>query len=228
VNTRSSAVSIGSADRSLAHQIYFALRQRIIEGQLPAGTWLRERELAEEFSVSRIPLREALPQLEADGFIITHPRRGAVVRQLTLRDAVEYFDLRSSLEVLVARLAAQRVRQGASTVELLESVRLADEAMLTGDDQAIAQANSAIHDALVELAGNRLLASALKPIGGLQLWFFGVTTERDQHSLKSEHHSIVDAVVEGSVELAASLAFSHVERSRHESLPLLAERLPPE
>ena len=226
--TTSIGAPIGLADRSLADQVYHELRQRIIEGVLPSGTWLRERELADEFNVSRIPLREALPQLEADGFIITHPRRGAVVRQLTLRDAVEFFDVRSSLEVLVARLAAKRVGEGADAADLREATARADSATELGDPQAIAAANAQIHQALVDLAANRLLQKAIHPINALQVWFFGVTTERDQAAQRSEHHAIVDAVIEGNHELAASLAFSHVERSRQESLPILAARLPAE
>jgi len=214
------------ADRSLAAQIYDELRQRIIDGGLPAGTWLRERELAEELKVSRIPIREALPQLEADGFIITHPRRGAVVRQLTLRDAVEFFEVRSSLEVLVARLAAARVHDGASVSHLRECVEMGDEALAAQSDQRIAQANAAIHAAIVDLADNRLLATMMKPITSLQVWFFGITTERDQVSLCEEHHGLFEAIAEGNVELAGSLAFSHVERSRKETMPLLAQKYP--
>lgn len=224
--TDRSTQPLGSSDRSLAAQIYDVLRQRIIEGSLPAGTWLRERELAEEFRVSRIPLREALPQLVADGFIILHPRRGAVVRQLTMRDAKEFFDVRSSLEVLVARLAAQRVREGASVERLREAVEYADLMVEANRDQDIARSNSAIHQAMIDLADNRMLASMMEPISALQLWFFGITTERDQVVLCEEHHRLYEAIRDGNIELAGSLAFAHVERSRSESMPLLASSFP--
>ncbi|WP_336630478.1 MULTISPECIES: GntR family transcriptional regulator [unclassified Microbacterium] len=220
------ADAIGRADRSLAAQIYDELRRRIIEGEIPAGTWLRERELAEEFSVSRIPLREALPQLEAEGFIVTHPRRGAVVRELTVRDATEYFDVKSSLEVLAARSAASRVRAGADTARLGGAWAAAQAAMAAGDDRAIAEANARVHDEIVELADNRLLASSLRPLHGLQRWFFGVTSDRDQTALAQEHAALVAAICDGDVEYAGSLAYAHIEKSRRESLPLLAERLP--
>jgi DNA-binding transcriptional regulator YhcF (GntR family) len=76
-----------ASEESLAHQIYRGIRGKIISGALPQGSRLRERELAEEFRVSRVPLREAFPQLEADGFIQSSPRRGVRVTSLTLKDA---------------------------------------------------------------------------------------------------------------------------------------------
>ena len=71
-------------NESLSQQVYRSIRGKIINGALPQGSRLRERELAEEFGVSRIPLREAFPQLEADGFIQSSPRAG---RPVTVADA---------------------------------------------------------------------------------------------------------------------------------------------
>ncbi len=221
-------VPLGSAHRSLADQVYETLRQRIIEGALPPGSWLRERELADEFNISRIPLREAMPRLEAEGFIITHPRRGAVVRQLTLRDAVEFFDVRSGLEVLAARLAAERVAAGADGRRLREAMAVAQDVTARGAEFEIADANAAIHAEIVRLADNRLLTKAMQPINGLEAWFFGVTSERDQGVQVDEHLALVAAVLDGDASLAAELALSHVEHSRDESLPLLADQLPAE
>ena len=82
-------VPLGLADQSLSVKIYEELRERIIEGTLAAGERIRERELAAEFNVSRIPIREAMPRLEAEGFIKTLPRRGAVVTEMTLNDVEE-------------------------------------------------------------------------------------------------------------------------------------------
>ena len=97
--------SIGAADRPLSMQIYESLREAIIEGRIAPGTRLREQALADEFDVSRVPLREAIPQLEAEGFVRTLPRRGTVVTHLTMRDIHDLFDIRESLEALAARLA---------------------------------------------------------------------------------------------------------------------------
>src|SRR5579862_7591453 len=98
---------------SSPHRIYEEIRNKIINGDLPPGTRLRERELADELGVSRVPVREALPYLQADGFITLESHRGAIVTELTLRDVRELFDVRLGVEVYAARLAAQRVANGA-------------------------------------------------------------------------------------------------------------------
>ena len=94
--------------RSRGEAVYEWVRERIIDGSLQPGSRIRERDLAEAINVSRVPIREAFPRLEAEGYIRTIPRRGAVVAPMELVDVNEVFDVRASLEVLAARLAAQR------------------------------------------------------------------------------------------------------------------------
>ena len=103
----------------LSERVAEALREGIISGRIPGGSKLNERELAAELKVSRIPLREALPLLEAEGFIHSEARRGSVVHTFTLRDAEEVFDLRLQLEPFAAAAAARRVAAGVDPVELL-------------------------------------------------------------------------------------------------------------
>ena len=123
---------------------------------------MRERELADELGVSRMPLREALPQLEADGFIRTVRRRGAVVTQLTIRDIEELFDVRLGVEVYATRLAARRVGAGASADGLREAMARADAALTHRDVNAIAESNAALHEEIVRLAENSLLTTTTR------------------------------------------------------------------
>lgn len=103
------------------------IRELIISGDFAPGSRLRERELSQTLAVSRVPVREALQQLEAEGFIDTSPRRGATVKQITLRDVNELFDVRLSLEVLAARLAAQAAARGQSSLRLQHMMDQAEE-----------------------------------------------------------------------------------------------------
>ncbi|MDG4864320.1 GntR family transcriptional regulator, partial [Streptomyces sp. T-3] len=98
----------GSQRGSLRDRAYETLRRRIIEAQLQPGQRLVERDLAAELEVSRIPLREALRRLEADGLVLLVPHRGALVAPFTPTDVRDLFDVRESLESLAARLAAER------------------------------------------------------------------------------------------------------------------------
>lgn len=221
----STDVPLGVADLSLSAQIYETVRERIIEGILQAGTRIRERDLAEEFQVSRIPIREALPRLESEGFVKTIPRRGTVVTELTYRDVEELFAVRGSLEVLAAKLAAQASAAGASTDPLFEQLTTAEKALERGNDHDIAAANSTLHEEILALSGNRLLISLMGPVNGRVRRLFRLEAERDQQVLCTEHRGMCLAIAAGAVDLAGSLALAHVEHSRIESLKIMRERL---
>lgn len=215
------------SDRSLPEKVYDYLREGIIEGELPPGTRLLEREISERLGVSRIPIREALPQLEAEGFIQTMPRRGSIVTQLSLRDVTELFDVRTSLEPLAARLAAQRADEQ-TRLDLDRALERADLATAGGGERDIAAANSGFHEVILRLCDNRLLQTLFAPINGRVRWLFRLTSERDPQAMCQEHHDLHAAICTGQPELAAALAFAHVERGRRPSLELLAGILPPD
>ncbi|MFJ9895911.1 GntR family transcriptional regulator [Streptomyces sp. NPDC091280] len=217
--------SPGSDSRSLVHKVYEYLRDGIIEGELPPGTRLLERELSERLDVSRIPIREALPQLEAEGLITTLPRRGSMVTQLTLRDIDELFSVRTSLEVLAARLASGQAAER-STALLSPAFARAELATAEGRQAEIAAANAAFHEAIVRLSGSRLLNSMMAPINARVRWLFRLTSDRDPGVLCTEHRELYEAICAGDSELAAALAFVHVERGRRPSLESLAGVLP--
>ena len=212
-------------DRSLSHKVYEYLRDAIIEGDLAPGSRLLERELSQRLAVSRIPIREALPQLEAEGLIVTVPRRGSVVAQMTLSDIEELFDLRGSLDVLAARLASLRARTG-STAGLDQAFARAEIATTEGSETEIAAANATFHQEIVALTGSRLLESTMAPINARVRWLFRLTSDRDPTLLCREHAELHEAIRSGDVELAASLAFVHVERGRRPSLESLTGTLP--
>ncbi len=89
-----------------AEAVYQALRERIVTAALRPGARLIERDLAAEFAVSRIPLREALQRLANDGLVTAVPGQGSIVTVPTPKDLDDLFDVRAGLEPLAARLAA--------------------------------------------------------------------------------------------------------------------------
>lgn len=90
----------------LPEMVYHRLRLQILNGELKRGQLLRQEELAQRYNVSRVPLREALSRLEADGLIVLRPRRGYAVNTLDQKDIVEIFDLRAVVEEHAGHLAA--------------------------------------------------------------------------------------------------------------------------
>src|SRR5829696_3252000 len=90
----------------LSSRTYETIRDRILQGELPAGKRLTVRELAESLGVSVTPVRDAFNRLAADGLVAVSPRRGTYVASLTTRDVRELYDLRIMLEPAAAEIAA--------------------------------------------------------------------------------------------------------------------------
>lgn len=204
------------------------IRAKILSGEYRPGARLRERELSETLGVSRIPVREALVRLAADGLVEVSPRRGAAVRSLTLVDVNELFDLRLSLEVFAARRAAEVVAAGGGGPELQMLMDEAESATLRNDPYGIPAANTALHAEIVAMTGNRLLRTSLQPSLGMMQWVFTLTADRDPRVQCAEHQDICHAIYAGKPDLAGVLAYAHIEMGRDPSLQSLADVLPAE
>ncbi len=217
-------MTLESSPLRIAH----ALRERIITGELAMGSKLNEREIAEQLEVSRIPVREALPILESEGFITSQPRRGAVVHVLTVADAMEVFDLRRQLEPMASAFAARRAAAGADVEPMLAALRSAHGAAAPGEpaDAPPSTRNSDLHEEIIALADHALLRRVTKLMSGRVRWLFRLTPQRDTKGMWVEHREIVDAIVAGQADVAELLTAAHVERGRIESMPLLEGLLP--
>lgn len=214
-------------DEARAGQIYQLVLEGIVTGTFAQGSRLRERELSEMFEVSRIPVREAIQRLEQDGFVATFPRRGAVVRQLTLTDVNELFDVRLCLESFAARMAAVKVTEGHSGErlrELLEESKTAIDEQRSAD---VALISAEIHAEIVRMSGNRLLVESVKPLFGRMRWIFGLSHNRSQELQRDEHSALCDAILTGKPDLAHALAYAHIELGREPVLAGLAQTLEP-
>ncbi|MFG2118679.1 GntR family transcriptional regulator [Streptomyces sp. NPDC048710] len=192
---------------AVRERVLATLRQDIIAGRLGPGERLVERELAERFGVSRVPVREAIRALVAEGFVLFESARRTVVRRLTPTDVKELFELREALEVYAAGLAAARV-----TPETLAELRglLAEAATATkeGDGEAITDINTRFHDRILAMAGNSLLISVMEPVDGRLRWLTRQNEEWPQ--LLDEHRELYEAIASGDPDRARAHALGHV------------------
>lgn len=211
-------IPLGVAHTPLRDQIREQLRKRIIDGRLPPGARLVERELAAELGVSRVPVREAVRMLESEGFVQVVPRRGVVVKQLSRTDVEELFDVRESLEVLATRRAAENSRP-ADLRRLAQHLKKARRALDTGKIEQFGDANEAFHDEIIALARNQLLAGMLEPLQGRLHWLFRQIDNPER--LWEEHRRLYDAIASGDPELATTQALSHVRINRDIAMRLL-------
>jgi DNA-binding GntR family transcriptional regulator len=196
---------------AVRERVQAELRERIVSGQLPPGARLVERELAEAMGVSRVPVREAIRTLTAEGFVVALSPRRVVVRELTPKDVDELFELREALEVFAAGLAAQR----ATPAELLALEGLLDQAALATGKRAaedITELNTRFHERILAMAGNSLLAAALEPLEGR----LRRLTRQNEHwdQLLREHRQLLHAIASGDPERARACALEHVRVNR--------------
>ncbi len=209
---------------SLDQLAYEWVRDRIIDGTFKPGARIRERTVAAELGISRIPIREAFPRLESEGFIRSRPRRGAVVASLTTRDVNELYDVRGSLEVLATRLAAEQCSLGASA-ETLRVILEEAETAVANDGALLSATNSRFHAEILRLSDNQLLQDLMAPILGRVNRLFYIVPESNQVNFHHEHAQLYRAISSGQADLAAALAFAHVEHSRRDTLPIVQSLL---
>jgi DNA-binding GntR family transcriptional regulator len=153
------------AEPSLHGEILSRLRDYVVEGNIPDGGRVPERQLCEMFGISRTPLREALKVLAAEGLIELLPNRGARVRQLGKRDLEELFDVMGGLESLAGRLACETV----TDEEIAEIERLHYEMYghyLHRDMHNYFQANQRIHERIVAASRNETLRTTYTNLAG--------------------------------------------------------------
>ena len=187
------------------------IEERIATGVYAPGIRLDESELAEEFGVSRTPVREALIQLASGGLIDMRPRRGAVVAQIDPQRLVEMFAVMAELEAMCGRLAARRISPDEETA--LKAAHAAGEGALNaGDPDQYYYLNETFHQIICEASHNGFLAEQaallrrrLRPYRRLQLR----VRDRVRTSF-SEHTGIIAAILEGDGDRVADLMRQHV------------------
>jgi len=236
--------TIGASHRPLRDKVVDELRRRIIDGLYGPGHRLTEERLAEDFGVSRNPVREAIRVLEAEGFLVAQPRRGAVVASLSAQDVEELFDVRLSLEVLAARLAAARTgaaragaaragaaRRGVPAVDGGDAVdvdvldKLLAEARAAPSAAELSALNTRFHAAICGLSGNALLAGIMESLHGRLQWVYRQSAEvRAPHSW-AEHTRLAEAIRAGDAPAAERAARAHVLAARRSALAVVAATL---
>src|SRR5260370_34267293 len=163
--TLAGGTSPGREDQSLHDEILTRLRDHIVEGNIPDGSRVPERQLCEMLGISRTPLREALKVLASEGLVELLPNRGARVRQLSEHDLGELFDIIGGLEGLAGRLACEHI----TDAEIAEIERLQYEmygSYLHRDMHGYFRVNQLIHRKIVEASRNAVLTSAYGNFAG--------------------------------------------------------------
>lgn len=201
--------SLGAMHSPLFALVTGSLRQRILAGQYEPGERLVESKLSAEMGVSRIPVREALRALAAEGLVHIEPRRGASVARFSPNLASELIEVRATLEGLNAKLAAQR-RDPALIAEIEKVLAQGAQAASEGRTDQYLWLNGRFHELLGNIAANSVLQDIMRSLRERTDLLFAPANMSRARQNWEEHAQILQAVIAGDADLAALLATRHV------------------
>jgi phosphonate utilization transcriptional regulator len=200
---------------SLPMLVQKELERMILAGDLPAGGKLNEVAVAELLGVSRGPVREAFRALEESGLVQLEKNRGVFVRQISVREADEIYELRAALDEWVGRRVAQQAT-AEQINELKTIVDRMERASARNDVDAYYPLNLEFHDKLVAFAGNaKLLATYRRLVNELNLFRRQTLAQGGMLPLSTrEHRDIVDKIAARNAAAAGKALFEHAAASR--------------
>ncbi len=211
-------------DSTLIESVTGKLREAIINGVFSPGTRLVIADLVRRFSVSPMPVREALRRLEGEGMIDSLPNKGATVRRLDSGMIADIYEVRGALEVMVVSRLVDRLTL--ADLDALERIQQGLELAVTNEDErALIAANTRFHAYLGDIGRNREVARVLGYGGGLITALrnrYGISRSR-REAVVAEHRALLMALRRGDGFEAANIARMHVIAAKNDLLALLAK-----
>lgn len=197
--------------QTLAGMTLQAVRERILSGAYPEGEPLRQDAIADELGVSRIPIREALRQLEAEGLVVFNPHRGAIVSSLSLDEIDEVFALRAEIESGLMRRAiplldAEHLRRAAEVLARYE------HALRIHDVLAYGELNWQFHSTLYDPAGRPVTLGIVQRLHHQSDRYLRMqlALTHGEHRANEEHRAILETAKRHDVKKGAALVRDHI------------------
>ncbi|GIV76865.1 MAG: GntR family transcriptional regulator [Litorilinea sp.] len=213
--------------RLLREQVTDLLRDYIVTGRIPPGTQLVERELVDLLGISRVPIREALLELQKEGLIVDRAHRRYVV-YLTERDVRELSQVRLALEKEAVALAAEHTSPE-NKVALLENLRQMEAALEQRDKYAFHKLDMEAHMLIWKQADNRHLLATLRTIvGPIFVLMFQNLENYDWHTTLELHRELVACINNGDREEAVHSIERHLAEALRRAILWAAQNNHPE
>ena len=206
-----------SGYKTIGEMVYGVLREAIVTGAFAPGEWLRQEALAEAIGVSRIPVRTALLQLEAEGLVNFHPHRGARVRTLSIAQIDEIYRLRMLLEPYALRLSMARMT--AERVDRLQALADTLDAGHDGDD--LIETRQLFYREAYDAAHNPLLVEIIEELRGHVGRY--LLSFRVAHDSPGGHADLVGHIAAGDLSAAESWLRLHLDDVRRSIQSLVVE-----
>lgn len=218
------AVTAASDRRTVAEDVYRALKRDIITLRHRPGAALTEHELAGQYGSSRVPVREACGRLQQEGLLTSRPYKGYSVNQISLKDIGDCFDLRLVLESFALELATRRA--DADDLRALEELARTEYTYHDWESYAdFLDRNFEFHIQLASLSRNDRLVTTLRDLlGGMQRFFFlGLDLGDFAAEMRSEHEQLIELLWQKNPEEVVACVREQIQSSRDRILRALID-----
>ncbi len=200
---------------SLTEEITDLVRERILKGTYKIGEKIKESQIAEEFDVSRTPIREAFKNLEMEGLIDYIPNRGCFAKGFTKRDIEDIYLIRKALEVLAVewatlRISDEQIKELENQCDMMEFYTIKEEG------EKAHSTNAGFHEVIYRATGSRFMAQALRSYKTYidetrKVVFYN---KEYLNEVLSEHREILEAIKARDVEGAKEAMANHLDGSK--------------
>lgn len=194
----------------LADEVYAQIMEAIRSGAISANDRIVQEKLAEEFGISRTPVREALFRMEQDGILTVAGRGGFMIRKVGKEEIRELYEARCAIEAFAARLLAQR-NEKATNDRLRQTIADAED-LKNETVEAYFNANLTVHRAIVVASENRYLQDFFENLWnrGSSFTIFATIENTDLAKSLGDHMSLIDAIESGNDSFAAEKMIAHI------------------
>jgi DNA-binding GntR family transcriptional regulator len=214
-------VSVKIEANLLKNQAVDLLRNKIVRGELPPGTQLAEREVADLLGISRIPVRDALNELQTEGLVVTKNNRRYVI-ELNERDVRELYETRLALEKLAVQLATKNT--SAENGAALDAIQREMKAAVGRKDvRAYVQSDLDTHRLIWRQANNRHLHKTLSSMAGPIFMFVATNAELfDWNETVNLHQNLISSINRGDAQTALDWIEQHMDSALYRSLQMFS------
>lgn len=200
----------------LKDYVYQELKKKLISNAIKPGERIYEKNIADDLEVSRTPVREAINQLVAEGFIENRPRKGIFAAVISKDELVKMLDVRIALESLAIELCCKKIND--NDIKELENILLKlEEKLIAKDFVKASQLDSKIHRYIAEVAGNKKLSSYINDMQDVFAYTRGHSIKWTEEKMKrsiEEHRQIIEAIASKDEKLAISIVIKDIESMR--------------
>ena len=202
-------------DTALHSQAYEKIKHEIITLRFRPGEYLNEAQVSKRLRIGRTPVHQALNRLMLEGMVEVIPRKGVIVKAVSLNDVVEMIDVRIINETYCARLAVARADEG-DIAELAGILDASEKTVTTSDTVRQMMLDRDFHSALARAAKNTVLAECIRTLHdrSLRFWFISLRDPVHHVAVKEEHRAILDAIKARDPDAAADAVRNHIESFR--------------